>query len=306
MFCYQCQETTKNEGCVIRGICGKEPQLAALEDYLLYALKGLAAVAVQAQARGPLPERVGLFVAQALFATLTNVNFDRRRIYDLTREAFALRDGLRERLSPAEAERLPAPARCSPEGSLEQYAEQGALTAPHAQPHPDPDIQSLRELLTYGLKGLAAYCDHAYVLDRHGPELLAFLFEGLSAAVDPTLSVEQLGALALRCGQEGAAAMALLDAANTGRFGHPEPTWVDIGVRPGRPGILVSGHDLLDLYELLEQTEGTGVLVYTHGELLPAHAYPAFKRFAHLAGNYGGAWWEQQREFSATTPTRWW
>ncbi len=297
MFCYQCQETTKNSGCVIRGICGKDSRLAALEDYLVYALKGLAAVAVRARSCGVVDATADLFVAQALFATLSNVNFDPQRIYELTAEAFARRDALRAELPAGLRADLPEPAVCPDIGGPDDYARRGAELAPAARPHPDADIQSLRELLTYGLKGLAAYADHAYVLDHGDPALMAFLHEGLAATLDDTLDAGALVALALRCGQLGVDAMALLDAANTGRFGHPEPTWVELGVRPDAPGILVSGHDLLDLYELLEQTEGTGINVYTHGEMLPAHAYPAFKRFPHLAGNYGGAWWDQQKDF---------
>lgn len=291
MYCYQCQETTKNTGCVIRGICGKDERLAALQDYLLYALKGLAAVGARADAPAE------IFVAQALFATLTNVNFDPKRIYALTREAFARRDALLARSLIAGP--LPAAATCDPAGDIDAYAEQGARLSPHARPHPDADVQSLRELLTYGLKGLAAYCDHAYVLDHGSPGLLAFLQAGLAATLDDSLGVAELLDLAMRCGELGVEAMALLDAANTSRFGHPEPTQVSLGVRPDAPGILVSGHDLLDLLDLLEQTAGTGVMVYTHGEMLPAHAYPALKAFPHLAGNYGGAWWEQQRDFAA-------
>ncbi|NTV62273.1 MAG: hydroxylamine reductase [Oscillochloris sp.] len=307
MFCYQCQETTKNDACVIRGICGKDERLANLQDYLLYALKGLAAVAVRGQESGVADAETDLFMAQALFATLTNVNFDHQRIYALTNEAFARRDALRLRVHAAHqaaacltcATSLPAPAQQSAEGDIDAYAALGAKLSPAANPHPDADIQSMRELLTYGLKGLAAYCDHAYVLDHGSPDLLAFVHQGLAATLNDSLGLSDLVGLAMRCGELGVSAMALLDEANTSRFGHPVPTEVRLGVRPGAPGILISGHDLLDLSDLLRQTEGTGIMVYTHGEMLPAHAYPAFKAFAHLAGNYGGAWWEQQRDFAA-------
>jgi hydroxylamine reductase len=301
MFCYQCQETARNTGCDTRGICGKDPRVSALQDYLLYALKGLSVAGVLARARGITDVATDLFVAEALFTTLTNVNFDEQRIHTLTRETFRHRDDLLARLR-ADGDTLtglPAAATCPSAGDVEAYVRAGMAHSPHAGAQVDPDVQSLRELLTYGLKGLGAYCDHAYILDQQDGALLAFLQEGLAATIDDGMGVDQLVGLALRCGQHGATAMALLDEANTGRFGHPEPTWVDMGVRKGQPGILVSGHDLLDLYELLEQTAGTGVLVYTHGEMLPAHAYPAFKAFPHLAGNYGGAWWEQQREFAA-------
>lgn len=305
MFCYQCQETTKNSGCVVRGICGKDENLTALQDYLLYALKGLAAVRMRAPAGvdDPATDR---FVAQALFATLTNVNFDPERIYALTKETFERRDALRARVHAARKAAglscpspLPEAGYCSADGDIAAYTALGAKLSPHANPHPNADIQSMRELITYGLKGLAAYCDHAYVLDHGDPTLLTFLQEGLAATLDDSLDLNALIGLSMRCGAHGVSAMALLDAANTGRFGHPEPTPVNLGVRPGAPGILVSGHDLLDLYELLQQTADTGIMVYTHGEMLPAHAYPAFKAFPHLAGNYGGAWWDQQRDFAA-------
>ncbi|KAB8142839.1 hydroxylamine reductase [Chloroflexia bacterium SDU3-3] len=304
MFCYQCQETSKNSGCDIRGICGKDETIAALQDELLYALKGLAAVGVRALDSGINDTATGIFIAQGLFATLTNVNFDGERICQLTREAVERRNALRQRVHAARHAAglrcpgpLPEAARCTAEGDMAAFVERGRAHSPHANPHPDADVQSLRELITYGLKGLSAYCDHAYVLEHIDADLLAFMQQALAATLDDSLDAAALTALALRCGEVGVQAMALLDGANTGRFGHPEPTMVPIGVRPGAPGILVSGHDLLDLYELLEQTEGTGVMVYTHGEMLPAHAYPAFKRFAHLAGNYGGAWWTQQRDF---------
>ncbi len=301
MFCYQCQETAKNSGCIIRGTCGKDAELAALQDYLVYALKGLAAVAVEARAHGISDPSTDLFVAQALFATLTNVNFDRQRIYALACEAFARRDTLRAQLrgcvsDPADL-RLPAAATEPAAGSLAESIERGARASVHAESTRDADLRSVRELLTYGLKGLAAYTDHAYVLEHGDPTLLAFLQEGLAALADDRHDLNDLIALAMRCGAYGVQVMALLDAASTSRFGHPVPTAVNIGVDPTRPGILVSGHDLLDLYELLQQTVGTGINVYTHGELLPAHAYPAFQQFPHLIGNYGGAWWEQQREF---------
>ncbi len=295
MFCYQCQETAHNTGCDIRGICGKDATIAALQDYLLYALKGLSFYGVRARTHGIIEQSTDLFIAQALFATLTNVNFDRERIYQLTCEAFIRRDQLRSQLPPLAD--VPPMAICSSEGDIEEYVRRGALVAPHTNPHPDSDIQSLRELLTYGLKGLAAYCDHADVLDYRDPDLSAFLQEGLVAITNDATTVEELITLAMRCGQQGVTAMALLDEANTSRFGHPEPTAVNLGVDPGAAGILVSGHDLLDLYDLLMQTVGTGIKVYTHGEMLPAHAYPVFKQFPHLVGNYGGAWWDQQHHF---------
>ncbi|WP_129629588.1 hydroxylamine reductase [Candidatus Oscillochloris fontis] len=306
MFCYQCQETTKNTGCLVRGTCGKDERVAHLQDYLLYALKGLAAVAVHGQASGVTDPATDLFMAQALFATLTNVNFDAERIYQLTRETFVRREALRSWVHTARhaaglecKNPLPAAAAQPADGDIEAYVALGAQVSSTLNQHSDPDIQSMRELLTYGLKGLAAYCDHAYVLDHGDPNLLAFVHQGLAATLNDDLGLNDLIQLSMRCGELGVQAMALLDAANTGRFGDPEPTSVNLGVRAGAPGILVSGHDLLDLHDLLRQTEGSGVLVYTHGEMLPAHAYPVLKAFPHLAGNYGGAWWDQQRDFAA-------
>ncbi|NJP05338.1 MAG: hydroxylamine reductase [Chloroflexaceae bacterium] len=296
MLCNQCQETNHNEGCEQRGVCGKDAELSALQDYLLYALKGLAFYGVRARAAGIVHESTDLFVAQALFATLTNVNFDQERIYQLTTEAFARRDQLRMSLPPQPD--APLMGTCLPADGIDASVRMGILVSAAMHPHPNADIQSLRELLIYGLKGLAAYCDHAYVLDHRDPDLLAFLQDGLVATTNDSITVEALIDLAMRCGQHGVTAMALLDEANTSRFGHPEPTQVNLGVDPTAPGILVSGHDLLDLYELLQQTAGTGINVYTHGEMLPAHAYPAFKQFPHLIGNYGGAWWEQQQHFA--------
>jgi hydroxylamine reductase len=297
MFCNQCQETSHNIGCDIRGICGKDPTVAGLQDYLLYALQGLSFYGVRARAAGIVDEATDLFVAQALFATLTNVNFDTQRIAQLIDDAIERREQLRAQLPDQPA--VPAMATCTGAGDSAEYAARGAAVSLHANPHPNADIQSMRELLTYGLKGLAAYCDHAYVLDHRSPDLLAFLQDALLAIADDAATLDDLIALAMRCGQEGVTAMALLDEANTSRFGHPEPTQVNLGVDPSAPGILVSGHDLLDLYDLLEQTAGTGITVYTHGEMLPAHAYPVFKQYPHLVGNYGGAWWEQQRQFEA-------
>jgi hydroxylamine reductase len=297
MFCDQCQETSHNIGCDIRGICGKDPLVAGLQDYLLYALQGLSFYGVRARAAGIVDEATDLFVAQALFATLTNVNFDPQRIVQLIDEAIERREQVRAQL-PDQPD-VPPMATCTTAGESAEYAALGAAVSLHANPHPNADIQSMRELLIYGLKGLAAYCDHAYVLDHRSPDLLAFLQDALLATADDTATLDDLIALAMRCGQEGVTAMALLDEANTNRFGHPEPTQVNLGVEPNAPGILVSGHDLRDLYDLLEQTAGTGITVYTHGEMLPAHAYPVFKQYPHLVGNYGGAWWEQQRQFEA-------
>ncbi len=304
MFCYQCQETLKNEGCLLAGACGKSPDVAALQDLLLWSLKGLSFYGVKARQLDVVDPEADLLVAQGLFATITNVNFDPQRIADLVRRVFVGRDRLKSRFMAAYRaaygqnfnETILEMADWTPaDDSLETLLSKGRSVGILAGEDLDPDIRSLRELVTYGLKGLAAYTDHAAVLDTWNAELLAFLQEGLLAAT-VSRDANELVALAMKCGEMGVQAMALLDQANTGAFGNPEITSVNLGVKPG-PAILISGHDLRDLDELLRQTEGKGVNVYTHGEMLPAHAYPAFKKFSHFIGNYGGAWYRQPEEF---------
>jgi hydroxylamine reductase len=268
---------------------------------LIWLLKGLSYYGVQARQFGIVDPDADLFVAEALFATITNANFDVDRFVALSKRALDLRDRLADRLAQSseyKAERpLPEMATWKPaEGDADEFIRRGMLVGVLADREIDDDTRSLRELLTYGLKGLAAYTDHAYVLGGQNDVLLAFLQQGLLATTDDTLSVNDLVGLVLKCGEMGVQAMALLDQANTSAYGTPEPTQVNLGVRPG-PAILISGHDLRDLSELLEQTQGTGVNVYTHGEMLPAHAYPAFKKYDHFVGNYGGSWWRQRQEF---------
>ena len=295
MFCYQCQETAKGTGCTVRGACGKTDEVSTIQDALVWLLKGLSFYGVRAKAKGITDPATDLFVAEALFATITNANFDPARYVELAGKAIELREELKARVGDL-GEPLPEMATWTPEeGDAAEYALQGTLVGVLSGVDVDEDIRSLRELLIYGLKGLAAYTDHAYVLDEQDGELLAFLQEALWATVEET-SVDALVGLVLRCGEMGVRAMALLDKANTSAYGNPEITHVSLGVKPG-PAILVSGHDLRDLDELLQQTEGTGVNVYTHGEMLPANAYPAFKKHAHLVGNYGGSWWHQRKEF---------
>jgi hydroxylamine reductase len=300
VFCFQCQETAKGTGCTVRGVCGKTDEVSRLQDVLIWLLKGLSFYGVRARALGISDPEADLFVAEALFATITNVNFDPARYVELADRTIELRDGLRKQIAAQGQsfdEPLPELATWAPEqGGVEEYVRQGTLVGILSDvDEVDEDVRSLRELLTYGLKGLAAYTDHAYVLDQQNDDLLAFMQEALLATVDET-SVDALVGLVLRCGEMGVQAMALLDEANTSAYGSPEPTQVNIGVKPG-PAILISGHDLRDLDELLQQTEGKGVNVYTHGEMLPANAYPALKKYAHLVGNYGGSWWHQREEF---------
>ena len=293
MFCYQCQETAGCRGCTRAGVCGKTPETAALQDLLVYVTKGLAAVAVRLRAEGSaVSRRTNHLITQNLFTTITNVNFDpeaiRARIQETLSERRKLSALLRDR------EGLPDAALWdgAEDGYLEKAAQVGVLA------EPDEDIRSLRELITYGLKGLAAYTKHANVLLQENEDLDAFLQRALAATLDSSLSAGDLTALALEAGKYGVDAMALLDKANTEAYGNPEITRVALGVR-SNPAILISGHDLKDLEMLLEQTAGTGVDVYTHSEMLPAHYYPAFKKYPHFAGNYGNAWWKQREEFEA-------
>jgi len=298
MFCFQCQETAKNEGCTVRGVCGKTDDVANLQDLLIWLLKGISFYGVKARAEGISDSETDLFVAQSLFATITNANFDPQRFAALVHKAIELRDRLKAQIAATDRpQSLPEMATWVPKtDDLAELIQKGSSVGVMANPDLDEDIRSLRELLTYGLKGLAAYTDHAYVLEHYNDELLAFLQEGLLATTDEGASVNDMVGMVLRCGQMGVEGMRLLDAANTGTYGNPEPTQVNLGVEEG-PAILISGHDLRDLDELLQQTEGKGVNVYTHGEMLPTNAYPAFKKYPHLIGNYGGSWWHQKKEF---------
>jgi len=308
MFCYQCQEAARNEGCTVRGVCGKSPRVAALQDLLIWTLKGISFWAANGRQNLDVghPE-TDLFVAEALFATITNANFDEERFVALIREGISRRDALKaEAQAACQAKHgapcfhaLPEAATWEPESfEAADLLLKGGTVGVMSDAGLDADVRSLRELIVYGLKGLAAYADHAYVLDHHNGDLLAFIEKALLATLDPKLAADELVELVLETGRMGLEAMRLLDEANTSAYGHPEPTQVNLGVRPG-PAILVSGHDLRDLDELLQQTAGAGVNVYTHGEMLPANAYPLLKKHAHLVGNYGGSWWHQRKEFES-------
>ena len=290
MFCFQCQEAAKGTGCTIAGVCGKKEDTAGLQDLLVYTLKGLAVVAEEAKKQDKLDNTVGLFICQALFATITNANFDNARIKDLIKAAIARRDGLKAAIGYSSD----LDAVCW-NGSDAEYATKAAEVGVLSQPN--EDVRSLRELLIYGLKGMAAYTDHAAMLGFQKAEIYEFMVAAL-AGTTRDLSVDEMVGQVLKCGEVAVTAMALLDEANTTTYGNPEITKVNIGVR-GNPGILISGHDLKDMEELLKQTEGTGVDVYTHSEMLPANYYPAFKKYAHFVGNYGNAWWQQDKEFAS-------
>ena len=293
MFCYQCQETAGCKGCTVRGVCGKTPQVAALQDLLVYVTKGLSAVTTALRKEGKqVGEDVNHQISVNLFTTITNANFDPKAITEDIVRTLAIRDELLLKLSDGRG--LPEAALWKGEEAdfIEKAKTVGVLSTK------DEDIRSLRELITYGLKGLAAYSKHANALLSNDEEVDAFLQEALAKTLDDSLDVAALVDLALACGKYGVRGMALLDSANTGAYGDPEITSVDIGVRKN-PAILISGHDLRDLQMLLEQTEGTGVDVYTHSEMLPAHYYPAFKKYTHFAGNYGNAWHLQNKEFES-------
>jgi hydroxylamine reductase len=293
MFCYQCQETVKNKGCTVKGVCGKDEQTANYQDLLIFILKGISTVIEQGEIKGPLREKAGKYIVKVLFTTVTNVNFDETKLAELVEEGLDLKRDLVEKI--ADKSILPEFSLWDAENESEysiKAKEVGVLATENE------DIRSLRELLIYGLKGTAAYTDHAHILGYEDSAIDDFMIKALAAAADDTLGVNELVQLVLDCGKTGVDAMALLNKANTTTYGNPEPTAVNIGVR-NNPGILISGHDLKDLEELLDQTRESGVDVYTHGEMLPANAYPFFKQYTNFAGNYGGSWWKQHKEFES-------
>ncbi|HOW13792.1 hydroxylamine reductase [Methanosarcina sp.] len=291
MFCNQCQEALNVKGCTKNGVCGKKGEVADLQDRLIYVLKSISFYNQKAREAGLNEEATDRFILDGFFATLTNTNFDKQAIESYIKKGFEIRDAIKAKLPagslPAE-ESLPAVARVTPENISEMDV------AVHSTQN--EDVRSLREMLTFGMKGLAAYAHHAYILGYKDEEIFKFIEKGLVATTDDSLSMEDLIGLVLECGQKGVSVLALLDKANTETYGNPEPTAVNIGVR-NNPGILISGHDLRDLEQLLEQTKGTGIDVYTHGEMLPANSYPAFKKYDNFAGNYGNSWWKQNEEF---------
>jgi len=298
MFCYQCEQTARGTGCTEFGVCGKSPDVAALQDLLIHALKGLFQVAVEARKHGMEDAEVNRFTCEAAFATLTNVNFDPARFVELINRTVELRDGLMDRLVNAGVvlKYKKGPAKFVPKSTLKGLIRQGESVGIKSDPNIDPDVLSLRWTITYGIKGIAAYTDHAYILGHVDGEITRFIQEGLAATADDSLGVEELMGLVLRCGEANLRAMRLLDQANTGAYGHPAPTRVPLGHRKGK-AILVSGHDLRDLEEILKQTKGKGIYIYTHGEMLPAHGYPRLKAYPHFYGHYGTAWQNQTREF---------
>jgi len=300
MFCYQCEQTAKGQGCTKLGVCGKTPETAALQDLLIYTLKGLGVAAAAANKAGIRDNAVDRFACKAIFSTLTNVDFDPDRFVPMIKQAADYRDQMIAKAQAAGAavnRDLPA-VTFKPAATRAAQVAQGETAGVQADPALNADIRSLRELLTYGIKGLAAYTDHAAILGQEDPAIYAFIYEALAATLDASLGVNDLVGLNLKCGEVNLRAMELLDAGNTGTYGHPVPTKVPLGVKAGK-AILVSGHDLKDLEEILKQTAGKGINVYTHGEMLPCHGYPGLKKYPHFYGHYGTAWQNQAREFAA-------
>ena len=292
MFCFQCQETAGCKGCTVSGVCGKKPDVAAMQDLLVYVTKGISAVATALRQEGKqVSAEINHLITLNMFTTITNANFDKESIEARIRATLTEKDVLLAQI--ADPSSLPEAAKWNGSGNWEEKAATVGVLSTENE-----DIRSLRELITYGLKGLSAYSKHANVLLKDDEEVDAFLQRALAATLDDNLSVEELIALTMETGKHGVSGMALLDKANTEAYGNPEITKVNIGVGTN-PGILVSGHDLRDLEMLLEQTQGTGVDVYTHSEMLPAHYYPAFKKYPNFIGNYGNAWWKQKEEFES-------
>jgi hydroxylamine reductase len=319
MFCYQCQETAKGTGCTMRGVCGKTADVANLQDLLIYTLKGISVYTLEAHKAGIATPKADKFIMEGLFVTITNANFDKEHFIGLIKQALEVREEVKDALLKA-GKKVDAADESSKSvwqkltgwlttgeekealhDSTQWFANHGAAFEEKAATvgilaTVNEDVRSLRELLTYGVKGIAAYAEHAFTLGYKDDAIFTFIEKALAATLNDKLSADELVALVMECGKYGVDVMAMLDKANTTTYGNPEITKVNIGVR-NNPGILISGHDLKDLEELLEQTKGTGVDVYTHGEMLPAHYYPAFKKYDNFAGNYGNAWWLQDKEF---------
>ncbi len=298
MFCYQCEQTAKGTGCTVQGVCGKRPEVAALQDLLIYVLMGLSQCAVEGRKVGVTDRDSNVFTVKAAFSTLTNVDFDPNRFLELIHQAAEKRDRLKEKVMAAGGNiDLPdGPATFAPQPTLDELIKQGELVGIRSYPGDDPDILSLKHTVLYGIKGVGAYADHAQILGQEDDQVYAFIHEGLAAIQREDLNLEDWIGLTLKCGEAALRAMELLDAGNTGTYGHPVPTNVPLGYKKGK-AILVSGHDLKDLEELLKQTEGKGIYIYTHGEMLSTHGYPELKKYEHFYGQFGTAWQKQIKEF---------
>lgn len=300
MFCYQCEQTAKGEACTEIGECGKQPDVAALQDLLNYAVKGLSQVAVEGRKVGVNDQEINQFTSKAIFSTATNVDFDPERFVDLINEAVENRDALKEKVKAAggNIDFGEGPSTFKAESTTEALVAQGEKVGIQSDPDINADILSLRELLIYGIRGVAAYADHAAILGKEDDGVYAFMQEGLASTLSKNLTIDDSIGLVMKCGEVNLKAMELLDAANTGTYGHPVPTSVPLGAKAGK-AILVSGHDLKDLEEILKQTKSKGINVYTHGEMLPCHGYPELKKYSHFYGHYGSAWQNQAKEFDA-------
>jgi hydroxylamine reductase len=299
MFCYQCEQTVKGEACTKGGVCGKPHDVASLQDLLVHALTGLSIAASEARRKGIVDREADVFTVKALFSTLTNVNFDPERFVTLIGQAVKYRDSLIGKVesSGGSLDLSRDALAFKPAATLEGLVAQGEKAGLKSYPAANADILSLKHTLLFGLKGVAAYADHAQILGQEDTAVYAFVQEGLAALADEKIAIEAALGLVLKCGEVNLRTMELLDAANTGAYGHPVPTAVSLGAKKGK-AILVSGHDLKDLAELLEQTEGKGINIYTHGEMLPCHGYPGLKKYSHLCGHYGTAWQNQAKEFA--------
>ncbi len=299
MFCYQCEQTAKGTGCTVQGVCGKLPEIAALQDLLLYSLMGLSQVAVEGRKVGVSDNDVNVFTVKAAFSTLTNVDFDPDRFVELIRQSIHLREKLKIKVEAAGGKNgwSDGPAVFQPKNSIEELVNQGEQVGIKSYPGDNPDILSLKHTVLYGIKGVSAYTDHALILGQEDESVYAYVHEGLAAIQGDSLGVEDWVQMALRCGEAAYKAMELLDAGNTGKFGHPVPTKVPLGHKKGK-AILVSGHDMNDLEALLKQTEGKGINIYSHGEMLSTHGYPKLKAYPHFYGQFGTAWQKQTKEFA--------
>ena len=298
MFCYQCEQTAKGEGCTKIGVCGKQPDVAALQDLLVHALRGLALYAVEGRKVGVRDRSVDVFTCEAAFSTLTNVNFDPERFQPLINQCVALREQLKEKVKAAggKTDFGEGLATFKPADTVADLVKQGEGVGLKSDATVDPDILALQHTLLFGIKGVCAYADHAHILGQEDDKVYAFVHEGLAAPLNENLTLDDWVHLVLKCGEVNLRTMELLDAANTGAYGHPVPTKVPLGAKQGK-AILVSGHDLKDMEEILRQTEGKGITVYTHGEMLPTHGYPELKKYSHFYGHFGTAWQNQIKEF---------
>jgi len=297
MFCYQCEQTAKGTGCTRFGVCGKSPEVASLQDLLIYSLKGLSKVALEARKHGIIDSQLNRFTCEAMFSTLTNVNFDPDRFIELIQQTVEKREELKHRLEEKGViiEFSGDAVTFTPGSSKDEMLKQAEKVGIMAEPIGDPDVHALKWLLTFGIKGVSAYADHAAILGQEDDKVYSFIHKGLAATLEEK-TVDEMLSLVLKCGEINLRAMELLDAGNTRRYGHPMPTKVPLGAKKGK-AILVSGHDLRDLELILEQSEGKGIYVYTHGEMLPTHGYPELKKYKHFYGHYGTAWQNQQKEF---------